>query len=416
MISINRVAVWVFIASFALLVPSIQFIGYLDEMVAVVLLLLAAVDSIMNRGAWRRYILLWTLMTVMAFYAIYSMTVVHYTGKLPVIIDILIESKPFITLFVIMAIGPVFTSADKTVMRWIAVINVVVCASILLLPNRLIVMAVQHISYGGIFIYLSVLVFMLCSIGENGNLSLHNRLIIVAMATLGLLCGRSKYYAEFVFLVFFLFLYRPGMLRKLTLQQTATALSVIARVIAVTWKKFNYYFLVGNSGTSTFDPDVIESFARPVLYVTGFMILRDHFPFGTGLASFASYRSIEPYSGVYREYGIDKVYGLSPGYSSFICDAYYPSLAQFGIAGIALFLWLIVYLVRLLGTLVRSDGNRCKWLYCVGMLSLIFVLIESTAGTTMVNCGGVMAMLILGIAAGKARSLRLQHNSSLSPS
>ena len=104
MIRIDRVATWIFIAAFAMLVPSIQFLGYLDECVAVALLALAVADSMLNTGAWRRYRLLWILWGIMAFYAVYSMTVVNYTSRMPIIIDTLIESKPFITLFVMMAV------------------------------------------------------------------------------------------------------------------------------------------------------------------------------------------------------------------------------------------------------------------------------------------------------------------------
>ncbi len=405
MLRIDRVAVWIFMAAFAMLVPSIEYLGYLDELVAVALLALAVTDSIVNRGAWRRYRLLWILSGIMLFYAVYSMTAVSYNARSSIIIDTLIESKPFITLFVMMAIRPSFTPADKTILRYIAVVNILICAVILMLPNLYIRLLIQHISYGGIFIFLSTLVLMLCSIEPDGSLPNHRKLLIAALAAFGLLSGRSKYYAEFVFLLFFLFAYRPGMLRQITPRQIATSLAVVALVAAVTWQKFRYYFLVGNSGATTFDPEVIESFARPVLYATGLLILRDHFPFGTGLASFASFRSIDPYSGVYIEYGIDRVYGLSPSFSSFICDAYYPSLTQFGVVGIGLFVWLIVYIIRHLGILIRVDGSKAQFIYATGMLSLLFVLIESTAGTAMVNCGGVMAMLILGTVAGRASEL-----------
>lgn len=402
MIRIDRVATWIFIAAFAMLVPSIQYLGYLDECVAVALLALAVADSMLNPGAWRRYRLLWILWGIMAFYAVYSMTVVNYTSRMPIIIDTLIESKPFITLFVMMAVRPVLTGADKKVLRAIAVVNVVVCALVLLLPNSYIRIAIQHISYGGIFIFLSTLVYMMCSIRSDGTLSTRDKLTIVVMALMGLTCGRSKFYAEFVFLLFFLFAYRPGMLRRITLRQMAGAALLVALVVAVTWRKFSFYFISGNSGATTFDPSVVESFARPVLYFTGFRILLDHIPFGTGLASFASFRSIEPYSGVYTEYGINRVHGLSPEMPAFICDAYYPSLAQFGLVGVALFAWLITYVIRFIGTLVRCGSTPQVALYSVGMLCVLFILIESTTGTAMVNCGGVMAMLILGIVAGRA--------------
>ena len=79
-----------------------------------------------------------------------------------------------------------------------------------------------------------------------------------------------------------------------------------------------------------------------------------------------------------------------------------PLTARFGIVGVALFAWLIAYVIRLIGSLVRCGSSPQIALYSVGMLCVLFVLIESTTGTAMVNCGGVMAMLILGIVAGRA--------------
>jgi len=405
MLRTDRIAVWIFFLAFALLVPSIQFVNYIDELVAVLLLCLAGIDSVVN-GAWRRYRPLWILLGVMTFYAGYSMTAVSYNAKSAIVIDILIESKPFIALFVMMAVRPVLTKADRQVLRVIAVVNIVVCTVILLFPFSVIRMLIQHISYGGIYIMLSCLVYVYCSVDSSGRLSRRDKAAVLLFATCGLLCGRSKFYGEYVLLWFFLTLYSPGMFRRVTLRHMAIVASVAALVVIVAWQKFSYYFLVGNSGATTFDPETIESFARPVLYATGFLILVDHFPFGTGLASFASYRSAEPYSGVYAEYGIDSVWGLSPNMHDFICDAYYPSLAQFGIVGVALFAWLWVYIVRLVGNLTRLDSSRYRYVYATAMMCVFFMLIESTSGTAMVNSGGVMDMLILGIIAGQACNAR----------
>ena len=399
MLRTDRIAVWIIIGSFALIVPSVQFLKYLDELVAMMLLALAVADSIVN-GVWRRYRLLWILLGVMTFYAVYSVTAVSYNTRLAVAGDILVESKPFVALFVVMAIRPAFTGADKELLRIIAFVNIAVCALLLMMPNSVIRAVLQHVSYGGIYIMLSSIVLIICMTDADGRLSRNKAIAIAALAAMGLLCGRSKFYGEYVLLLFFLFAYRPGMLSNLTPRHMAIIAGLIILVALVAWKKFNFYFITGNSGS--FDPDTLETFARPVLYLTGAMILIDHFPFGTGLASFASFRSSEPYSGVYAEYGIDKVYGLSAAMPDFICDAFYPSLAQFGIAGVALFVWLWVYIVRLSGRLVRADATRNKYLYAAAMQCVMFVLIESTSGTAMVNSGGMMAMLILGMIAGRA--------------
>lgn len=414
MLRIDRITIWIITALFALLTVSMTLVSFIDELTAVSLLALAAVDSVVNRGAYRRYGLLWCVLAIMAFYICYSIGFCNYNTTGAILLDSLLESKPYIVLAVVMAVRPRLNRADRTIFKTIAIINAATATVLLLMPNQVIRMSLGHVAFGGIYIFLSTLMYMCCSVRSDGSFSRRDLIIVIVMACAGLLCTRSKYYGEFVLLIFFLTVYRPGMLRRITLKQVAIIGALAGIIALVAWNKFSYYFIYGGEAT-TFDPDKIESFARPVLYLTGMMILIDHFPFGTGLASFASAPSANPYSGLYSEYGIDTVWGLSPAKSDFICDAYYPTLSQFGAVGFALFIWLWVYIVRLLGCLVRLAPAKNKRLYSTGILCILFVLIESTAGTAMVNCAGVTAMAILGIIAGQALdardTLRLQSQS-----
>ena len=90
------------------------------------------------------------------------------------------------------------------------------------------------------------------------------------------------------------------------------------------------------------------------MYLHGFTILFDYFPFGSGLASFASFPSAENYSSLYYEYGLNNIGGLSPDMPDFICDAFYPTLAQFGIIGVILFITFWVYTYRFLRMMIRK--------------------------------------------------------------
>lgn len=188
----------------------------------------------------------------------------------------------------------------------------------------------------------------------------------------------------------------------MTWQRRIIILSIPLLIFAVGWSKFSYYFLTGES--TTYDPSVIESYARPVLYATGALILIDKLPFGSGLASFASWSSIEPYSSLYHEYRISSVYGLSPANPTFICDAFYPSLAQFGIVGVILFITFWVYVIRLLKKLIRSNPVENRLYFACGWIIVITILIESIASTTFVQTAGMWAMMLLGIICAKAES------------
>ena len=137
----------------------------------------------------------------------------------------------------------------------------------------------------------------------------------------------------------------------------------------------------------------------------------DHFPLGTGLASFASYASSTNYSEVYYEYGINNVYGLSQNFPHFISDAYYPSLAQFGILGAFLFVLFWRWGYKLLLHLVRGKNpEKYKYHFVAGSIIICWVFIESTGGTTFVQSTGLVMMMSLGLLCGKA--LRIKNNKS----
>lgn len=386
--------------AFACMLPSMTAISFIDELVAMAFLGLAILDIIVNRYGWLKYKALIILLVIMLFYAVYSMTAVHYNTTAAVLADVLIEMKPYIAMLVLLGIRPMFTAADRTILKYIAVINIILCAIILCMPTYIINATLGYIAYGGIYIFVSTLIYIYCSLEPDGTLSRPNGYIAVALCSLGILCGRSKFYAELVFLIFYLFYYKPGMIRKITPRQIILIAALIALVTIVTWNKFSYYFLGGN--ISNFDPDILASYARPVLFATGALILIEHFPFGTGLASFASAKSAEPYSGVYAEYGVDKVYGLSPTKSDFICDAYYPTLAQFGLFGLCLFAYLWIWIIRQLGRTLRSNPKTWRLSYAVAMLCILFVMIESTGGTAVTTMGGIIALSLLGIITGYA--------------
>src|SRR6185436_21024610 len=86
--------------------------------------------------------------------------------------------------------------------------------------------------------------------------------------------------------------------------------------------------------------------ARSALYHTSILIARDHFPLGTGLATFGSHASKLFYSRVYSDYGISEVYGLSPRDSNFITDTFWPMVAGEGgvicLLAYAGFFWLLL--------------------------------------------------------------------------
>ena len=335
MLRIDRICVYIIMLGLIFIIPGIQFVTYLDEFCAMMFGVVAFLDCVVNQN-WRKYNLLWIILAVMSLYAIYSVTMVDFNVPQAILLDWIISVKPFLPFIVMFAVAPKFTEADKKIIRVVSLINATILSIAFMCGYSVVEAIVFHVTYGGTIIFASVMFYLYCSIDSNGKVSKQAISVAIFYLTAGLLCTRAKYYGIYVLSLYFIFAYRPGILRHLTPKRTIGLLAIAALVLAVSWHKIEYYFLVGNSGT--FDPTVVQSFARPVLYATGFLILLDFFPFGSGLGSFATYASEKYYSGVYYYYGIDKVWGLSPSYSNFICDAYIPSLAQFGVVGLILFI------------------------------------------------------------------------------
>ena len=135
--------------------------------------------------------------------------------------------------------------------------------------------------------------------------------------------------------------------------------------------------------------------ARFVLYATSFLVFRDYFPFGSGFGSFATFASGAYYSSIYKEYGIDGVWGISKSYHSFISDTYYPSLAQFGVVGVVLFLLFWIYLLKKAFQYLRVTSDMR--LMNLAMIVIAFFAIENIADATFTSNRGLYFMMFLGV-------------------
>jgi hypothetical protein len=124
-----------------------------------------------------------------------------------------------------------------------------------------------------------------------------------------------------------------------------------------------------------------HSIARFALHYTSLQIAADHFPFGSGLASFASHASRVYYSDVYYSYGLVNVWGLSPQYPEFITDTFWPMvLGEGGVAALVAYLFFFVLLAIHFWRAAREVGfsNEHRFL----LLAAFFLLIGSVSEST----------------------------------
>ncbi len=401
MINIERLCVWGLIGCLALIGPGVVVLRWGDEIAQAYFMAIAFADCIFN-NKWKKYSLMWLIIGIIVFYVIYSLKFVHYNTTSAILNDAIVQIKPFIAFAVLYAVGPVITPTEKKVIRIVTIVNCILLSLILFGGNPVIKAILTHPAYAGTGILISCMALLMVSVNAPAYKPSPAILgTIILFLTIGLLCGRSKYYGIYLLTLFFFFIYKPGMLHHFKMKHFMAVIGIIAAVIIAGWSKFEYYFL--GSTTGIFSADATEAAARPALYLVGLLILLNSFPFGSGLASFASYQSGASYSSLYYEYGLNYVWGLSPSYNNFICDAYYPSLAQFGIAGVILFILFFAYIIKRLAILQRFNAHEFRYDYIIGVILILFLLIECIAGTVMVMLPGFTPMLMLGIIAAKAK-------------
>jgi len=228
-----------------------------------------------------------------------------------------------------------------------------------------------------------------------------NRWIVVGIISVGLLSGKMKYVGEYLTFIALLFFVKKKV-RLASFKGTWQITLLVIVIVFFTWERFNAYYVEGWEN---------EGLARPMTYKTSLKILLDYFPFGSGMGTFATNAAWKCYSPLYPKYGLDKVWGLDRG-GGFICDAYYPSLAEFGVVGVFLF---CVFWKRRIKQIYQINDGR---LYRVAMMATACLAIESTADSSYLSGKGMGYFMLLGLCLASLkyqqpkRIVRLENNES----
>ena len=133
--------------------------------------------------------------------------------------------------------------------------------------------------------------------------------------------------------------------------------------------------------------------ARGELTAASIEIALDHFPLGTGFATFGSNSSASGgfYSPVYYLYGLDQVWGLSLENHTFLSDTFWPTvLGQFGFIGLIIY---VVMIASIAFIALRQDRiTRVPVALC-----FTYLLISSTSASSFFNPVSVYLAFVLGL-------------------
>lgn len=150
----------------------------------------------------------------------------------------------------------------------------------------------------------------------------------------------------------------------------------------------SYYFIMGTES------------ARAMLTLASPFIAWDHFPTGSGWATFGSAFSADPYSPVYGMYRMAGIWGISPDYPAFVSDTYWPMLlAETGFFGFVAFISALVLFVKMI---LVPKSNRSS--YASGIMILLYLLISSTSESALANPIAVPMAFWLGFLLAEHRA------------
>lgn len=332
-----------------------------------------------NRHPWREFMV---CLSVIAFYTLYSLMLgVNVAGG--VWLDLMQEIRPYSIIFCTWILNPRFTKRQK---KWMLGTMVLTLFSwIVYHPESIESANAESPVLGQLAICTGMSWYLLTEDTKR------NRYIALALVLTGMFAPKFKFMGEVVCFIAFIFFVK----KKLNFQSTKTILFaciLVIVVLAVTWTRFDAYYVSGLSN---------DNLARPMTYKTSLVILGDYFPFGPGMGTFACNGAWKYYSPLYYEYNLNQVWGLGEG-GGFICDAYYPTLAQFGIVGVFFFCW---FWKRRLVAFNQIVDMRY---YRVAMLTFCCLAIEQTADSSWLSGKGMGFCMLLALCLNANRNRRMQ--------
>lgn len=321
-----------------------------------------------NRRPIREYI---TFLLILVFYIVYSLLMAVNVSE-AVWLDLVQQIRPYSVLYCTWILAPTFSKGQRNTM--LAVMIVTLISWIVYHPQT-----TKFEAEFPVLGQLSICTGMAYYLFTKETKA--NKYIALAIVCAGLMAPKMKFVGEVVCFVALLFFIK----QKLNMKSPKTLISlatIMALCIAFTWTRFDGYYVSGWDN---------KELARPMTYKTSVQIIQDYFPFGPGMGTFAVNAARVYYSPLYPKYELDGIWGLTSSYGGFIMDAFYPTLAQFGIVGVFLFLWF--WKRRLKGINAIQDMRY----YHVALMAFFCLAIESTADTSYLSGKGMGFFMLIAI-------------------
>lgn len=322
---------------------------------------------------------------LMIFYLVYSL-LIQVTTFRGVYLDLLQQLRPYAVFYLTWIMAPEFTPKQKKRIKWVMLLSFFGYLILFKIKPSVVTPygGEESAALGQIALCCAMIYYLF------SKQTKRNRNIAILIMLLGLVSGKSKYFGECVVFIALMMFVKS----KINFTSVSTLLKVAALgcvVIFFTWTKFNAYYVEG------FQDDAQEM-ARPLTYETGMKIMfKDYIPFGSGLGSFGTAAAAKEYSPLYYDYQLNNVWGLIPENPMFLADAFYPTLAEFGIVGLFFFLW---FWKRRLW-----ECNKIPNIvyYRMALMAILALALESTADSSYLSGKGMGYFMVLALCLNSGR-------------
>ena len=322
-----------------------------------------------NKRSWKEFTV---CISLIVFYTVYSLLFgANVSGA--VWLDLMQEIRPYAIIYCTWILNPRFTKKQK---KWMLSTMVATLFSwIMYHPQALDSQVEAEFPVLGQLAICTGMSYYLFTKDTKMN-----RLIALGLVLTGMLAPKFKFMGEVVCFIAFVFFIK----QRLNFKSPKTMIYVVLLVtviLMVTWTRFDAYYVSGLSN---------DELARPMTYKTSLRILWDYLPFGSGMGSFACNGAWKYYSPLYYKYDLNGIWGLNEG-GGFICDAYYPTLAQFGIVGVFFFCWF--WKRRLAAFDIIADMRY----YRIAMITFCCLAIEQTADSSWLSGKGMGYCMLIAL-------------------
>lgn len=365
---------------FGVMFYELRVFTYIDEVAAMLIAAYACFNMYVRQIPPSKPLIIW--LAISLFYLIYSF-VIESNVPIAIVNDFVMQSKPYLVFFGLMAIKPRLDREHFTIMQGICWLSLFLIVAIYIYHPEDRRIATHGVMLTGealsaVAILIGALYYLSCD-----RESLSSKVATILIMSAGILSPTSKYGAIFACTIFILFFVNKPL--KINLKYLLMGIVAMAVVFFVVKDEFIYYFI-----------EDYEYNVRPMLYVRMWDVLADYFPFGSGFATYANPASMTWYSPIYTKYNLDSIWGLDQGNQyHFASDAYYPIFAQFGYVGIALFVYFICYIFKKMNNLYNATHDIKR--YKVALIIVAYILIQATSNA-LANERSIIAMGVLALA------------------